>query len=68
MPFINPDELKNGFAIAARHASFAISRRLIIHIEQSNFIRSFPEPPCIACGWVQGLFNKMLQMLIQMEN
>lgn len=50
MPFINPDELKSGFAIAARHAWFAISRRLIIHIEQSNFIWSFPEQPCIACG------------------
>lgn len=38
MLFLNPDELNNGFAIAVRHTGFAISRRLIIHIEQSNFI------------------------------
>ncbi len=38
MPFLNPEQLKNGFAIAARHARFAISRALVIHIEQSNFI------------------------------
>lgn len=54
MPFLNPDELKDGFAIAARHARFAISRELVIHIEQSNVIWSFPEQPCIACGWVGG--------------
>lgn len=54
MLFLNPDELKDGFAITARYAGFAISRRLIIHIEQSNFIWSFPEQPCIACGWVRG--------------
>lgn len=53
MPFLNPDELKDGFAIAARHARFAISRELVIHIEQSNVIWSFPEQPCIACGWVR---------------
>lgn len=54
MPFLNPDELKDGFAIAARHARFAISRELVIHIEQSNVIWSFAEQPCIACGWVRG--------------
>lgn len=24
MPFLNPDELKNGFAIAARHAMYSL--------------------------------------------
>lgn len=54
MPLFNPEQLKNGFAIAARHARFAISRELVIHIEQSNVIWSFAEQPCIACGWVRG--------------